>query len=94
MDRLVDNVSVHKTLELYENAWKFFGPELAKVKLITSDRKGKPLAGDARQRSERVILDAMKVARAKAKLTGKAITATSINIYGRVMCRQDAPASG
>jgi integrase/recombinase XerD len=83
--RLVENVS-YKTLELYENAWKFFGPDLDNVKLVTTNANGKPLAGDARRNSERVVLDAMKVARAKARLSGRAISATSVNIYGRVMC--------
>lgn len=80
MDRLVNNVSA-KTLELYENAWKFFGPELSRVKLDLKNKEGAE-----RQRAERVLLDAMKVARAKAKLQERAITPISINIYGRVMC--------
>jgi integrase/recombinase XerD len=78
MDRLVNNVSA-KTLELYENSWKFFGPELDKIRLDTQNKKG-----EARQRAERVLVDAMKVARAKARLEDRPITTISINIYGRV----------
>jgi integrase/recombinase XerD len=82
--KLIDNVSP-KTLELYENAWKFFGPELDKVKLVTTDTKGKRLKGDELMRSERVVLDAMKVARVKAVMSKRKISPLSINIYGRVM---------
>lgn len=80
MDRLVKNVSP-KTLELYEMAWKFFGPQLDTVKLDTKGKKG-----DARQKAERVLVDAMQISRAMAKLKKRKITANSINIYGRVMC--------
>jgi site-specific recombinase XerD len=79
MDRLVNNVSP-KTLELYENAWEFFGPDLDKIRF---DLKGKK--GDDLMKAERVVLDTLKLARAKAKLEERAITPISINIYGRVM---------
>ncbi len=79
MDRLVNNVSA-KTLELYENSWKFFGPDLDTVRLDLKNKKGDDL-----MKAERVVLDTMKLARAKAKLQERAITPISINIYGRVM---------
>lgn len=78
MDRLVNNVSA-KTLELYENSWKVFGPELDKVRLDTQNK-----TGELRQKAERVLVDAMKTARAKARLEERSITTISINIYGRV----------
>jgi integrase/recombinase XerD len=79
MDRLVNNVSA-KTLELYENSWKFFGLDLDTVRLDLKNKKGDDL-----MRAERVVLDSLKLARAKAKLQERAITPISINIYGRVM---------
>ena len=36
-------------------------------------------------RTERVVLDTLRLARAKAKLLERAITPISINLYGRVM---------
>ena len=79
MDRLVKNVSF-KTLERYENSWKFFGPDLDKVRFGLNGKKGDDL-----MKAEAVVLDTLKLTRAKAKLQERAITPISINIYGRVM---------
>ncbi|HLG95601.1 MAG TPA: tyrosine-type recombinase/integrase [Bryobacteraceae bacterium] len=77
MDRLVKNVSV-KTLELYETAWKFFGPEWDHQKLNLKTK------GEAREREELRLLESCKISIAKAKLSGRKLSAVSQNIYIRV----------
>jgi hypothetical protein len=85
MDRLVSGVSP-KTLELYENAWKFYGPELDKIRVNFRSVKGNTrLKGDALKLEERVIVDNIKITIAKAKLGGRKISGLSINIYSRQM---------
>ena len=76
MDRLVKNVS-KKTLELYETAWKFFGPSLEAIQPQSKQRLG--------EREERALLTGCKLAIAKAKMLSREISPVSINIYVRVM---------
>jgi site-specific recombinase XerD len=72
-DRLVKNVS-HKTMSLYETAWKFFAEGLD---TLTVNEKG--------MCDERMLLYASKLAIAQAKLKKRDISPVSINIYIRVL---------
>ena len=74
-----------KTLECYENSYKFFAPVLDTLKINFNDPKGNRWTGPSLQFREEALSDALKDKVESELRSAHSLSPTSINIYVRVM---------